>query len=69
MNKYEEAIDIYTKAIKTEKFIRMASLLKRAITYIDVKKYEEAMIDLVWVLVDDPINSEAYYFKGLIEYK
>ncbi|EAS02746.2 tetratricopeptide repeat protein (macronuclear) [Tetrahymena thermophila SB210] len=69
MNRYQEAIDIYTMALQTESYIKSKALLKRAITYIDNKQLDLSLQDLNEVLEIEPENSEAYYFKGLVYYK
>ncbi len=69
MGQYGEAAKIYTKAMECENFVQSAALLKRAISYIENKDLDEAMNDLNEVLEQDPINSEAFYFKGLLYYK
>jgi Tfp pilus assembly protein PilF len=49
--------------------IQKQSLLKRAITYIESQRWTQAFKDVEQIIEQDPINSEAYYFKGLIYYK
>jgi Flp pilus assembly protein TadD, contains TPR repeats len=41
-------------------------LLKRAIAFIEIKHYEDALDDLNALITNDPTNSEAHYFRGFI---
>ena len=69
MGEFQKAIDLYTEAFQKEEIIAKVAVLKRAITYIEAKQYDQAQIDLAAILQDDPGNSEAFYFKGLLYYK
>lgn len=50
MNKFSEAVEVYTKAMKTENSIVVNALLKRAIALIADKRYDEALVDLAKVI-------------------
>ncbi len=50
------------------KNIHNNSLIKRAITYYELQKYDKAFLDLEKCIQLNPSNSFAYYFKGLIHY-
>lgn len=51
MNKFSEAVEVYTKAMKTENSIVVNALLKRAIALIADKRYDEALVDLAKVII------------------
>jgi tetratricopeptide (TPR) repeat protein len=63
---FDEAVNCFTEAINREPAIINSALLKRAITYIELKHNEEALADLDTLIVNDPINSEAHYFRGTL---
>ncbi|CAD8142066.1 unnamed protein product [Paramecium pentaurelia] len=68
-NQYKEAISYYQKAINCEQAVGNAALLKKAITLYESQQYDECAKDLSKLIETDPINSEAYYFKGLCRLK
>ncbi|EGR34644.1 hypothetical protein IMG5_005100 [Ichthyophthirius multifiliis] len=65
---FSSAINLYTQALEKEEIIGQVAILKRAITYIEAKQYDNAKQDLQIILNQDNKNSEAYYFKGLLYY-
>ncbi|KAL4437922.1 hypothetical protein ABPG74_001093 [Tetrahymena malaccensis] len=69
MGEYDKAINLYTQALEKEEIIAKVAVLKRAITYLEAKQFDQAKEDLQKILNDDPQNSEAYYFKGMLHYK
>ncbi|CAD8059821.1 unnamed protein product [Paramecium sonneborni] len=68
-NQYKDAIQCYQKAINCEQAVGSAALLKKAITLYESQQYDECAKDINKLLETDPINSEAYYFKGLSRLK
>ena len=66
LSEYEEAIGCYTEAMSKEIGVLNVALLKRAIAFIELKSYDDALEDLQNLLDNDPTHSEAYYFKGFI---
>lgn len=65
MERYEEARSLYTKALQ-QKANNLSILLRRAICNVESKRYDVALDDINKLLEEDPNNSEALYFKGLI---
>ena len=53
MNDFTEAINLYTIALSKEEIIKKVALLKRAITYIEAKQYNEAEEDLKLVIINN----------------
>lgn len=66
LGEYDEAINCYSEAMSKEISVLNVALLKRAIAYIELKNYDEALDDLQALISNDPLNSEAFYFKGFI---
>lgn len=66
---FNEAIRMYQKAIQCEVGVSQAACLKKAITLFEAKQYEESVQDFDKILLEEPSNSEAYYFKGLCRLK
>lgn len=66
LSNYDEAINCYSEAMTKEINIMNVGLLKRAIAFIEIKHYEDALDDLQALIANDPYNSEAFYFKGFI---
>ena len=65
MEKYEDAKNLYTKALQ-QRSHNLSILLRRAICNVELKRYDAALEDINKLLEGDPNNSEALYFKGLI---
>ncbi len=81
MGEYNEAVYAYSQASKTQEALIPVALLKRAIAFTELKRYDEALSDLktvrkiiifilnlffLKVIEQDPKHSEAFYFKGLV---
>ncbi|CAG8603806.1 13775_t:CDS:2, partial [Funneliformis caledonium] len=67
LGRYVEAELYYTKANNIDPE-NIHILIKRAITYIVLQKYDKSFLDLNRVLKLDPLNTLAHYYKGLICY-
>ena len=66
LGEYDEAITCYTEAMSKEIGVLNVALLKRAIAYIEQRHLDDALDDLETLITNDPANSEAFYFKGLV---
>ncbi len=66
-NVYEEAIKMYTEAIRLDRYYAEA-YFRRAKAYVAVHKTrtEEAFGDFNEAIALDPMNAEAYYERGLL---
>jgi tetratricopeptide (TPR) repeat protein len=65
MSRYDEARQFYSHAYRSKKN-NVSLLLRRAICFMEVRKFESAMEDVNKLLEVDFENSEAHYFRGLI---
>lgn len=62
---FREAIDFYTKAIKKDAG-KFDGWRNRAIAYVELDKYDEALADLDKTLELKPRDTLAHYFKGVV---
>lgn len=67
IQKFDDAAELYSKALKLNP-LDLAILLKRAITYIEHNRLQLAKEDLDEIIRQDPYNSEADLFRGLVFY-
>ena len=51
LSEYEEAIRSYTEAVSVQKALVKIALLKRAITFTEIKNYDAAVDDLNAVII------------------
>ncbi len=64
-NKFEEAIDLYTQAIKVDPNYSSA-YFNRALSYAILSRYDEATRDIDYVLRIEPDSYDAPYVMGII---
>jgi len=64
-NKFEEAIDLYTQAIKIDPSYSSA-YFNRALSYAILNRYDEAIRDIDYVLKMEPDSYDAPYVLGII---
>jgi hypothetical protein len=46
LSEYSEAVDSYTEASVSQKSLSKIAILKRALALIELKRYQEALLDL-----------------------